>query len=125
MGENALSHVVTVTTVGVLLSSVTGCSFPHLEQLETSMVAPWQFLPPHRGAGLSQDLERHEQELTPSAPSSLLQGCQGDHGPKPPLAVWFRSWEADSGRVKIRGERGLTERRSCVRVGGGTVPGRR
>lgn len=65
------------------------------------MVGPWQFLPPHRGAGLSQDLERHEQELTPSAPSSLLQGCHGDHGPKPPLAVWFRSWEPEGGWVKI------------------------
>lgn len=69
------------------------------------MVGPWQFLPPHRGAGLSQDLERHQQELTPSPPSSLLQGCQGDHGPKPPLAVWLRSWEADGGRVKTRAER--------------------
>lgn len=67
------------------------------------MVGPWQFLPPHRGAGLSHDLERHKQALTPSAPSSLLQGCQGDHGPKPPLAVWLRSWGPDGGWVKNRG----------------------
>ena len=65
----------------------------HLEQLETSMVGPSQFLPPQRGAGLSHDLERHRQELTPSAPSSLLHGCHGAQGPKPPLAVWFRSCE--------------------------------
>lgn len=56
------------------------------------MVGPSQFLPPHRGAGLSQDLERHKQELTPSTASSLLQGCHGAQGPKPPLVVWFRSW---------------------------------
>lgn len=87
---------------------MTDGAFLHLEQLQTSMVGPWQFLPPHRGAGLSQDLERHKQELTPSAPpSSLLQGCQGDHGPKPPLAVWFRSWEPDGGGVKIRSPGGV------------------
>lgn len=71
-------------------------SFPNLEQLETSMVGPSQFLPPHRGAGLSQDLERHKQELTPSTPSSLLQGCHGAQGPKPPLVVWFRSWKTNT-----------------------------
>lgn len=66
------------------------------------MVAPWQLLPPHRGAGLSHDLERHKQELTPSAPpSSLLQGCHDDHRPKPPLAVWLRSWGPEGGPVKI------------------------
>lgn len=65
----------------------------YLEQFDTSMVGPSQFLPPHRGAGLSQDLERHRHELTPSTPSLLLQGCQGAHGPKPPLVVWFRSWQ--------------------------------
>lgn len=70
--------------------------FHYLEQLETSMVGPSQFLPPHRGAGLSQDLERHKQELTPSTPSSLLQGCHGAQDPKPPLVVWFRSWKASS-----------------------------
>lgn len=76
-----------------------GCwSFPYLEQLETSMVGPSQFLPPHRGAGLSQDLERHKQELMPSTPSSLLQGCHGAQGPKTPLVVWFRSWKTNIGR---------------------------
>lgn len=72
--------------------------FPYLEQLETSMVGPSQFLPPQRGAGLSQDLERHKQELTPSTPSSLLQGCHGAQGPKPPLVVWFRSWKTNISR---------------------------
>lgn len=75
--------------------------FPYLEQLKTSMVGPSQFLPPHRGAGLSQDLERHKQELTPSTPSSLLQGCHGVQGPKPPLTVWFRSWKTN---IKIWSE---------------------
>lgn len=87
--------------------------FPHLEQLQTSMVGPWQFPPPQRGTGLSQDLERHKQELTPSAPppppSSLLHGCHGDHGPKPPLAVWFRSWEPDAGAVRIGGDAGAAK----------------
>lgn len=73
------------------------------------MVGPWQLRPPQRGAGLSQDLERHQQELTPSAPSSLLQGCQGDQAPKPPLAVWLRSWgrerERAEGSVRTRTER--------------------
>lgn len=77
--------------------------FSYLEQLETSMVGPSQFLPPQRGAGLLQDLERHKQELTPSTPSSLLQACHGAQAPKPPLVVWFRScksniqswWELD------------------------------
>lgn len=68
-----------------------GVQPPFLEQLDTSIVGPWQFFPPQRGAGLSHDLERHRQELTPSAPSSLLHGCHGAQGPKPPLAVWFRS----------------------------------
>lgn len=62
------------------------------------MVGPSQFLPPQRGAGLSQDLERHKQELTPSTPSSLLQGCHGAQGPKPPLVVWFRSWKTNISR---------------------------
>lgn len=55
------------------------------------MVAPSHFLPPQRGAGLLQDLARHKQELTPSTPSSLLQGCHGAQGPNPPLVVWFCS----------------------------------
>lgn len=66
------------------------------------MVGPSQFLPPHRGAGLSQDLERHKQELTPSTPSSLLQGCHGAQGPKPPLVVWFRSWKTNKWRLGAR-----------------------
>lgn len=71
----------------------------YLEQFDTSMVAPSQLRPPQRGVGLSQDLERHRQELTPSTPSLLLQGCQGAQGPKPPLMVWFRSWQrVNSGR---------------------------
>lgn len=73
-------------------------SLPHLEQLETSMVGPSQFLPPHRGVGLSQDLERHKQELMPSTPSSLLQGCHGAQGPKTPLVVWLRSWKTNISR---------------------------
>lgn len=72
--------------------------FSHLEQLETSIVGPSQFLPPQRGAGLSHDLERHKQELTPSTPSSLLQGCHGAQGPKLPLVVWFRSWKTTISR---------------------------
>lgn len=71
--------------------NVSKCS-SHLEQLDTSMVGPSQFLPPHREAGLSHDLERHRQELTPSTPSSLLHGCHAAQDPKPPLVVWFRSW---------------------------------
>lgn len=83
----------------------------YLEQFDTSMVGPSQFLPPHRGAGLSQDLERHRHELTPSTPSLLLQGCHGAQGPKPPLVVWFRSWQrADINRL-IGGK-------SCVSGGG-------
>lgn len=71
----------------------------YLEQFDTSMVAPSQLRPPQRGVGLSQDLERHRQELTPSTPSLLLQGCQGAQGPKLPLMVWFRSWQrVNSGR---------------------------
>lgn len=84
--------------------AVTVTTAAHLEQLQTWMVAPGQLLPPHRGAGLSQALERHQQELagSPPPPSSLLQGCHGDHGPKPPSAVWFRSWEPDGGAVRTR-----------------------
>lgn len=86
------------------LRLITGKKHPrlcvYLEQFDTSMVGPSQFLPPHRGAGLSQDLERHRHELTPSTPSLLLQGCQGAQGPKPPLVVWFRSWQrADINRL--------------------------
>lgn len=79
--------------------------FPYLEQLETSMLGPSQFLPPHRGAGLSQDLERHKQELTPSTPSSLLQGCHGAQVPKPPLVVWLRSWKTNVSKREL----GLTQ----------------
>lgn len=79
-------------------ASVYKCFFSHLEQLETSIVGPSQFLPPQRGAGLSHDLERHKQELTPSTPSSLLQGCHGAQGPKLPLVVWFRSWKTTISR---------------------------
>lgn len=86
----------------------------YLEQFDTSMVGPSQFLPPHRGAGLSQDRERHRQELTPSTPSLLLQGCQGAQGPKPPLVVWFRSWQ----RVDINR---LTGGKGCVSGSGGVA----
>lgn len=99
MATNATNHIMVLIIKWLLLSSSVRIFIPsclsYLEQLDTSMVGPWQFLPPQRGAGLSQDLERHKQEVMPSTPSSLLQVCHGAHTPKPPLVVWFRSWKAN------------------------------
>lgn len=67
--------------------------FMYLEQLATSILGPTHSDPPHRGAGLLQERDRHRQALVFSPPSSWAHACHGDHGAKLPSWVRFRSWK--------------------------------
>lgn len=91
----------------------------YLEQLAMWMAGPRQLRPPQRGRGESQDRARHRQEPELS-PSKCSHGCHGDHGPKPPSRVIFRtcrltegagplSQEAGAGRFEIPGHLGNTD----------------
>lgn len=68
----------------------------HLEQLAMWMAGPRQSRPPQRGWGELQTRARHKQEPELS-PSKCSHGCHGDHGPKPPSLVIFRTCRHTSG----------------------------
>lgn len=64
--------------------------FTYLEQLAMWMAGPRQSRPPQRGRGESQARARQRQEPELS-PSKCSHGCHGDHWPKPPSRVTFRT----------------------------------
>lgn len=66
------------------------CILIYLEQLAMWMAGPRQSWPPQRGRGESQARARQRQEPELS-PSKCSHGCHGDHWPKPPSRVTFRT----------------------------------
>lgn len=78
------------------------CILTYLEQLAMWMAGPRQSWPPQRGLGESQARARQRQEPELS-PSKCSHGCHGDHWPKPPSRVTFRTCRYTSNRSHEEG----------------------